>query len=394
MKQLLDGNEAAAIAAKLAKVKVISAYPITPQTAVVEKLSEFVASGDLEAEFIKVESEHSAMSACIGAAATGVRTFTATSSQGLMLMSEMLFVASGLRLPIVMTNANRSLSAPLSIWCDQQDSMAVRDAGWIQLYCEDNQEVIDTTIQAFKIAEETLIPVIVCYDGYILSHTAEPIEVPEQHDVDGFLPPYSYPTPLNPEHPVTMGAVGVPDYYTEFRYALQKAVRDSKETILSVDREFKKKFGRGYGLVEKYRSDDAKIIAVTAGSLAGTVKDVVDKYRKKGSKIGLVRVRSFRPFPDEELVEAIGDAKAIAVIEKDISLGSAGALYLDVVAALSKVKSPPLALNFICGLGGRDVSPLQIRTAVRETAKAAEKRKVKQPVMWLGLREKVVGLEE
>ncbi|MEW6222540.1 MAG: pyruvate synthase subunit PorA [Candidatus Hadarchaeota archaeon] len=394
MKQLLDGNEAAAIAAKLAKVKVISAYPITPQTVVVEKLSEFVASGDLEAEFIKVESEHSAMSACIGAAATGVRTFTATSSQGLMLMSEMLFVASGLRLPIVMTNANRSLSAPLSIWCDQQDSMAVRDAGWIQLYCEDNQEIIDTTIQAFKIAEETLVPVMVCYDGYILSHTAEPVEVPEQHEVDGFLPPYNYPTPLNPERPVTMGAVGVPDYYTEFRYVLQKAVMDSKETILNVGREFKKKFGRGHGLVEKYRSDDAKIIVVTAGSLAGTVKDVVDKYRKKGSKIGLVRVRSFRPFPDEELVEAIGDAKAVAVIEKDISLGSAGALYLDVVAALSKVKSPPMALNFICGLGGRDVSPLQIRTAVKETAKAAEKRKVKQSVRWLGLREKEVGLEE
>lgn len=394
MRKLLDGNEAAALAAKLARVKVIPAYPITPQTTVVEHLADFVANGELDAEFMKVESEHSAMSACIGAAATGARSFTATSSQGLMLMSEMLFVAAGLRLPIVMTNANRSLSAPLSIWCDQQDSMAVRDSGWVQLYCENNQEIMDTTLQAFRIAEETLLPVMVCYDGYILSHTAEPVEVPDQNEVDGFIPPYKYPYPLNPENPVTIGAVGVPDYYMEFRYMLQKAMRASQKEIVNVGKDFKKKFGRGYGLVERYHSDDAKILLLTIGSLSSSAKDIVDRYRKRGEKIGLVRVRSFRPFPVGELIDAIGHAKAVAVIEKDVSLGSAGGLFLDAAASFINVKPKPLMLNFICGLAGRDVSPLQIREAVREAAKAAENGKVKHAVRWLGLREKLVGLEK
>jgi len=394
VRKLLDGNEAAALAAKLARVKVIPAYPITPQTTVVEHLADFVANGELDAEFMKVESEHSAMSACIGAAATGARSFTATSSQGLMLMSEMLFVAAGLRLPIVMTNANRSLSAPLSIWCDQQDSMAVRDSGWVQLYCENNQEIMDTTLQAFRIAEETLLPVMVCYDGYILSHTAEPVEVPDQNEVDGFIPPYKYPYPLNPENPVTIGAVGVPDYYMEFRYMLQKAMRASQKEIVNVGKDFKKKFGRGYGLVERYHSDDAKILLLTIGSLSSSAKDIVDRYRKRGEKIGLVRVRSFRPFPVGELIDAIGHAKAVAVIEKDVSLGSAGGLFLDAAASFINVKPKPLMLNFICGLAGRDVSPLQIREAVREAAKAAENGKVKHAVRWLGLREKLVGLEK
>ncbi|MDI6642709.1 MAG: hypothetical protein QMD95_01450, partial [Candidatus Hodarchaeaceae archaeon] len=386
MKQILDGNEATAIAAKLARVKVVSAYPITPQTAVVEKLAEFIANGELDAEYIKVESEHSAMSACIGAAATGVRTFTATSSQGLMLMSEMLFVASGLRLPIVMANVNRSLSAPLSIWCDQQDSMAVRDSGWIQLYCENNQEILDTTLQAFRVAEELLLPVMVCYDGYILSHTAEPVEVPEQADVDGFLPPYKYPYPLDPERPVTMGPLGVPEYYTEFRYMLQRATRESQERIVSVDKEFKKRFGRSYGLIERYHSDDAKIILLTIGSLSSSVKDIVDRYRKRGKKIGLVRVRSFRPFPDGELIDALGHAKAVAVLEKNISLGSAGGLFLDAAASFINVEPAPLMLDFVCGLAGRDISPHQIREAVREADKAAKTGKVKHAARATGLR--------
>lgn len=394
MKIIMDGNEAAALAAKLARVKVISAYPITPQTTVVEKLAEYTANGELDAEFIKVESEHSAMSTCIGAAATGVRTFTATSSQGLMLMSEMLFVASGLRLPIVMTNANRSLSAPLSIWCDQQDSMAVRDSGWIQLYCENNQEILDTTIQAFKVAEELLVPVMVCYDGYILSHTVEPVDVPEQAEIDSFLPPYKYQYPLDPEKPATLGAVGVPEYYTEFRYMLQNAVRDSKGTLVKVDREFKKRFGRGYGLLEKYQSDDANVILLTMGSLASSSKDIVDSYRKHGEKVGLVKLKSFRPFPVEELVDALGHAKAIAVLEKDISLGYAGGLFLDAAAAFVNASRRPLMLNFIGGLAGRDVSSLHIRQAIRAAAKAAETSKVKRVVNWLGLREKVVGVEK
>jgi len=391
VKEVLDGNEAAATAAKLARVKVVSAYPITPQTTIVEKLAEFIADGELDAEYIKVESEHSALSACIGAAATGVRSFTATSSQGLMLMSEMLFVASGLRLPIVMTNVNRSLSAPLSIWCDQQDSMAVRDSGWVQLYCENNQEILDSTLQAFRVAEELLLPVMVCFDGYILSHTAEPVEIPEQAAVDEFLPVYKFPYPLDPEKPVTMGPLGVPEYYEESRYMLQEAARASKEKLVEVDKEFKRCFGRSYGLIERYHSDDADVILLTMGSLTSSAKEVVDTYRKQGEKVGLVKVRSFRPFPAKELIGALEQAKAVAVFEKDISLGSAGGLFLDVAASFINVKPAPLMLNFICGLAGRDVSPIQIKEAVRAATKAAETGRVRRTVRWLGLRKEVLG---
>lgn len=390
MKQIIDGNEAAALAAKLARVKVISAYPITPQTTVVEKLAEYVSNGELDAEFIKVESEHSAMSACIGAAATGVRAFTATSSQGLLLMSEMLYVASGLRLPIVMTNANRSVSAPLSIWCDQQDSMTVRDSGWIQLYCENNQEILDTTIQAFRIAEELLLPVMVCYDGYILSHTVEPVDCPEQAEVDAFLPPYHYPYALDPEKPVTMGPVGVPEYYMEFRYLLHKAVQEAKAKIIEIDEEFKRRFGRGYGILEKYHCDDAEVVILTMGSLSSSSREIVDSLRKKGERVGMVKLKSFRPFPAEEIVATLGRAKAVAVLEKDISLGYAGGLFIDTAAAFANVKRAPLMINFICGLAGRDVTSAQIEQAVRETQRAAETGEAGERVRWLGLQEKLI----
>lgn len=393
MKQVLTGNEAAAIGAKLARAKVISAYPITPQTAIVEKLSEFVANGELEAEFVKVESEHSALSVCLGASATGVRTFTATSSQGLALMSEILYVVSGMRLPIVMTNVNRSLSAPLSIWCDQQDSISVRDSGWVQLYCENNQEILDSVIQAYRVAEEMLLPVMVCFDGYILSHTAEPVDVPNQKEVDGFLPPYKLPHLLDPNKPVTMGPVGVPEYYEEFKCMLQEAMLEARRKLAEVDRAFGKRFGRRYGLIERYRSDDADILLLTMGSLSGTAKELIDWYRKRGERVGLVRVRSFRPFPAKELVKTLGNAKAVAVLEKDISVGWTGALFADIAAAFINVRKKPLLMNFICGLGGRDVSPLQIREAIRAAARAAETGEVKKPVRWLGLREKLVGLK-
>jgi len=390
MMQIIDGNEAVALAAKLARVKVISAYPITPQTTVVEKLAEYISNGELDAEFIKVESEHSAMSACIGAAATGVRAFTATSSQGLLLMSEMLYVASGLRLPIVMTNANRSVSAPLSIWCDQQDSMTVRDSGWIQLYCENNQEILDTTIQAFRIAEELLLPVMVCYDGYILSHTLEPVDCPEQSEVDAFLPEYHYPYALDPEKPVTMGPVGVPEYYMEFRYLLQKAVQESKAKIVEIDHEFKKRFGRGYGILEEYRSDDAEVVILTMGSLSSCCKEIVDSLRQRGEKVGLVKLKSFRPFPTEEIIEALGRTKAVAVVEKDISLGHAGGLFIDTAAAFVNTREAPLMINFICGLAGRDVTSALLEQAVRETQRAAETGRVEKKIRWLGLQEKLV----
>ena len=393
MKQVLSGNETAAIAAKLARVRVVSAYPITPQTAVVETLAEFVADGELDAEFIKVESEHSAMSACIGAAATGVRTFTATCSQGLALMSEMLYIAAGLRLPIVMVNVNRALSAPINIWGDQQDSISVRDSGWVQLYCESNQEILDTTLQAFRISEELLLPVMVCYDGFILSHTSEPVDVPEQREVDEFLPPYEIPFQLDPANPVTMGPLGVPEYYQETRYALEGAMRMAKKKILEVDREFGRRFRRRYGLLEEYRSKDANVLLLTMGSLAGSAKEIIDRYRARGEKVGLVKLRCFRPFPVRELIEAIGHAKAVAVLEKDISMGTAGALFLDTAASFINVaERRPLMLDFICGLGGRDVGPLQIAEALRGAGKAAEEGRVKRAVRWLGLREKVVGV--
>jgi len=392
LKQVLTGNEVAALGAKLARVNVIAAYPITPQTAVVEKLAEFVADGELNAEFMKVESEHSALSACIGASAVGARAFTATSSQGLMLMSEMLFIAAGLRMPIVVANANRALSAPLNIWCDQQDSFVVRDSGCVQIYCEDNQEVLDSIIQAYRVAEELLLPVMVCYDGFILSHTAEPVEVPEQVEVDKFLPPYKHPHPLDPDKPVTMGPMGVPEYYEEFRCMLQQAMCVAKQKLVDVDREFGKRFGRRYGLLERYKSDNADVLLLTAGSLSSSAKELIDRYRKRGERVGLVKVRAYRPFPAEELVEALGHAKAVAVLEKDISLGWAGALFTDVSAAFVNVKKAPLIMDFICGLGGRDVSQLQIREALRAAARAAETGEVRRPVRWLGLREKIVGL--
>lgn len=389
MKRVMTGNEAAAIAAKLGRVQVISAYPITPQTIVVERLAEYVADGELDAEFIKVESEHSAMSACIGAAAAGARTFTATSSQGLMLMAEMLFVASGLRLPIVMTNANRSLSAPLSIWCDQQDSMAVRDSGWIQLYCENNQEILDLTLQSFRIAGKALLPVMVCYDGYILSHTAEAVDVPTDKEMGGFIPPYGFPYPLDPEKPVTIGAVGLPEYYTEFRHILQRAMLDSKEIISETGKEFELKFGRKYGLVEKYRSDDADVILVTMGSLASSIKEVVDERREKGEKVGLVRPIAYRPFPAEELIEAVKKSKAIAVLEKDISLGSSGGLFLDISTALATARLNTPAVNYICGLAGRDITPADLNSVVDEISKVSKSGEVGQAVRWLGLRKDI-----
>ncbi|MEM2289409.1 MAG: hypothetical protein QXK27_02340 [Candidatus Hadarchaeales archaeon] len=390
MRLLLSGNEAAALAAKLARVRVIAAYPITPQTAVVEKLSEYIADGELDAEMIRVESEHSALSACIGAAAAGVRSFTATSSQGLMLMSEILFVASGMRVPLVMANVNRSLSAPLSIWCDQQDSMAVRDCGWIQLYCENNQEILDFLLQAFKIAERTLLPVMVCYDGYILSHMAEVVEVPEQAHVDEFLPPYSYPYQLDPSKPLTLGPVGVPEFYEEIRFTHHEALLKAEEEIGSVMKQFAQRFGRQYSPVEGYRLEDAEVVFVSMGSLCGTIREVVNALRMAGEKVGLVKVTLYRPFPGEKLKRMLAGKKIVAVLEKDISAGATGALYSDLATCFVGEKSPYM-LNFICGLGGRDVTKEDLREAVKISLRAAEEKSEKR-VMWLGLREAVVGV--
>lgn len=388
MKQVMTGNESAATAAKQARVKVVPAYPITPQTSIMEKLSEYVAQGELDAEFLKMESEHSVMSACIGAAAAGVRTFTATSSQGLLLMAEILFIASGLRMPLVMANVNRAVAAPLNILGDQTDSFALRDCGWAQIYCENAQEVFDTIIQAFRIAEEALVPVMVCYDGYILSHTTEVVDIPEQKLVDEFLPPYSYAYALDPERPLSIGAFSPPEHYMEFRHAHHEALAGCKEKVVRAGTDFYHIFGRQYDLMECYHSDDAHIVLVTLGSLAGTIKDIVDEYRRDGESVGMLKARLFRPFPGVEIVEALKNAKLVAVLEKDISPGQVGVLFTALAAAfMSSEKVPPLMISFVCGLGGRDVTKADLRDAVGQCKEALKCGEARPRLRWLGLKE-------
>lgn len=358
MKDILEGSMAAAEAAKLCRPKVVAAYPITPQTHIVEDLASMVANGELDAEYIKVESEHSAMSACVGASAAGVRTFTATSSQGLELMHEILYIASGMRLPIVMINANRAVSAPISIWNDQQDSMGQRDVGWLHLFAETNQEVLDLIIQAYKIAEnhDILLPVMVCMDGFTLTHTVEPVDVPEHEEVDSFLPEYKPLYHLDTENPMTFGPIAFPNSYMEFRKMQWDAMEKSKEVIKEVTSEFKEKFGRsaGNGLVEEYNMENARYALVAMGSVSGTIKDVID-----GTDVGLVRVVSYRPFPTKELRNALKDVEAVGVIEKDVSIGLGGALWIELKALIDNP-----CCGFVAGLGGRDIKLRDIQKII------------------------------
>ena len=353
MKKTLSGSQAVAEAVKLCEPKVVAAYPITPQTGIIETLAEMIANGDLDSEMIRVESEHSAISACIGAQATGVRTYTATASAGLALMHEMLFIASGMRMPIVMTVANRSLSAPLSIWNDQQDSFAERDSGWVQLYCENAQEAFDTHIQAFKIAEELHSPVMVCIDGYVVTHTYEQVDLLEKDKIRKFLPGYIPENPLNPAKPVTLGPVGAPDSYMDFKKQQQDTLENAKPVIKNVNREFTSAFGRGYGngLIETVNLEGKEHALITIGSVAGTARELLEK-----EDIGMIRIKTLRPFPTEELMKACQGLRSIGVLEKDISLGANGALYDEVKAALYSLGSRPKMLGFIAGLGGRDIT--------------------------------------
>ncbi|MGN1321505.1 MAG: pyruvate synthase subunit PorA [Methanosphaera sp.] len=376
--KVISSAEAIAEAVKRARPSVIPVYPITPQTVISERLADYVADGDLDAHYIRVESEHSAMSASIGAAGTGVRVFTATSSQGLAYMHEPVFAAAGMRVPIVMANANRALSAPINIWNDQQDSISERDSGWIQIYAETAQEAFDTILQAYKIAEnpDVSVPVMVCVDGFILTHTVEPVDLLSQEDVDSFLPKYqrghSY---LDPEDPMSIGTLADSNYYLEIRHDLEVAIENSKAVIEEVGKEFGEKFGRTYGLIEEYKSEDADIIILAMGSICGTIKDVIDEQREQGKKVGLVRVRSYRPFPKEALKAAVKDAK-LAVLDKNISFSSGGALYLDSCSALDNE-----IYGFIIGLGGRDITPSDIEEIIEKTENPTKK------VEWIGLRE-------
>ena len=357
--KIITGTSAAAEAARLCDVDVIAAYPITPQTTAVEKLADFVANGELDAEYIKVESEHSAMSACMGASAVGARTFTATSSQGLALMHEMLFAASGMRLPIIMMNANRALSAPINIWNDQQDSISQRDTGWIQMYAEDNQETLDLIVQAFRVGEHenVLLPVMVNLDGFILTHTVEPVTLPDEDAVKEFVgiyePKHTY---MDPDRPITQGAVGVPEYYMESKYDVQKALENAEGVILKINKEYSEKFGRvnGNGLIEEYNLENAKTVFVAMGSICGTIKEVIDRLKEKGEEYGLLRIITYRPLPTKHIKEALKNAENIAILDKNIILGmDKGALFVDLAQTLKDKKTA----NYIIGLGGRDIKP-------------------------------------
>ncbi|WP_175059658.1 pyruvate synthase subunit PorA [Thermococcus sp. 2319x1] len=392
MRKVMKGNEAAAWAAKLAKPKVVAAFPITPSTLVPEKISEFVADGEMDAEFIKVESEHSAISACVGASAAGVRTFTATASQGLALMHEILFIAAGMRLPIVMAIGNRALSAPINIWNDWQDTISERDAGWIQFYAENNQEALDLILIAFKVAEDerVLLPAMVGFDAFILTHTVEPVEIPDQEVVDEFLgeyvPKHAY---LDPARPITQGALAFPAHYMEARYTVWEAMENARKVIKEVFDEFEKKFGRRYHMIEEYKTDDAEIILLTMGSLAGTLKEFVDKKREEGVKIGAAKMTVYRPFPIEEIRALAKKTKVLAILEKDISFGIGGAVFADTSRALINEKEKPIVLDFILGLGGRDVTFENLEEVVEISKKALEGEKVEE-VNWIGLRKEIL----
>ena len=362
-------------AAKLANVDVVAAYPITPQTHIVEHLAELVAEGELDASYVPVESEHSAMSACLGSAAVGARTFTATAGQGLELMHEVLYVASSMQLPIVMTVANRALSAPLSVWGDHSDVMAVRDTGWIQIFTEDGQEVFDSVLCAFKIAEDprVLLPVMVHLDGFHLSHMIEPILIEEQEKVTRFLPPNKYPFPLNPDKPVSMGTFAPPIIYSEAKRAQENNIQKSKAVIKEVWDDFNKQFGRQYQPVETYRTEGAKTLLLTMGSFSQTAMTAIDELRDKGQDVGLVRFRLWRPFPVEEFRDAIQDAGTIIVLDRAYSTGGqAGPVCSEVRSVLYNQPNRPNIVNIIGGIGGRDITVKHFKEIINKGIDMAE----------------------
>ncbi len=389
MKKVIVGNHAVSWGVKLARAEVIAAYPITPQTQVVEELSEMCASGELKARFIKVESEHSAMSACIGASAAGARAFTATSAQGLVLMHELLHWAAGGRLPIVMADINRALAPGWTVWTDQNDTLSQRDTGWIQLYCETNQEVLDTTVQAFKLAETVGLPVMIVLDAFYLSHTSEPVDIPDPKDVDSFLPKRVPEFKLDTDDPHAYGALTTPAVYMEMRLRQQEAMERARTVVDQVDEEWGQRFGRRYGAIESYRTEGAELVLVTSGTVTSTSRYVVDALREKGEKVGLVKVKMFRPFPTEALRRALAGVPHVAVLDRNISPGRSGIFAEEIRAALYDVpvEQRPAIHGYIIGLGGRDVTPETIIDCVdrtRETAKTG--KPAAREDQWVGVK--------
>lgn len=382
MKKVLEGAHAVSEAVRLANVKVMSAYPITPQTHIVEALSEFCSDGTMDARFICVESGHSAMAAVIGASSGGVRTFTATSSHGLALMHELLHWASGARLPIVMAEVNRALGPGWNIWNDQTDSLAQRDTGWIQLYCEDGQETLDTTLQAFRLAEMVNLPVMVVMDAFFLSHTFEPVDVPSQEDVDRFLPPFRPRIQVEPGNPVAFGQMTPPPFYMEMRRNIQDAMEAATGGFADVEQAFGDVFGRRYGPLETVMCDDADVIVAVAGSAAGTCRQAVKELREQGEKIGLLKLKMFRPFPVEEVRLALGHSKKVAVLDRNFSFGASGIFAQEIRAALCNSDSRPPVFGYVAGLGGRDITTDTIKQIFHMT-KSEPRPKLES--VWVGL---------
>jgi len=385
-REFLSGNEAIAHGVRLCRPHVIAAYPITPQTTVVERLSEMVESGALNCEYLHVESEYSALSALIGASAVGARTFTATSSQGLLYMAECLHYASGGRFPIVMMNANRSLALPWNIYGDQRDSLSLLDCGWIQAYAEDAGESLDLVIQAFRIAEDKRVstPFMINLDGFVLTHTYESVLIPHQEDVDAFLPMFSTTNKMDFDNPVNIGFSSTPNNNMEFKYIQHKAMLDAKDVIKEVSDEFEKVFKRGYGaLTDKYKAEDADIILITIGSITSTARIIVDELRNKGWKVGLCKIRYMRPFPHEEISSL--NAKVIGVLEKDISFGYEGTVFTNVNSAFIKAEKCPKLINFIAGLGGRNITKHDIYGMFDMLKRAKNGEKIEQ-VQFVNLR--------
>jgi pyruvate/2-oxoacid:ferredoxin oxidoreductase alpha subunit len=389
VKKVIMGNHAVSWGVKLARADVIAAYPITPQTQVVEALSEMCGSGALKARFIKVESEHSAMAACIGASATGARAFTATSAQGLALMHELLHWAAGGRLPIVMADINRAMAPGWTVWTDQNDTLAQRDTGWIQFYCETNQEVLDTTIQAFKLGEKVDLPVMIVLDAFYLSHTSEPVDIPDQAEVDAFLPPRQARYRLDTSDPHSYGALTTPAVYMEMRLRQQEAMDQALVACDAIDEEWGRRFGRRYGAIETYRTDDAELVLVASGTITSTARYVVNSLRDKGEKVGLVKARMFRPFPTAALRQALAKTKHVAVLDRNISPGHSGIFAEEIRAALYDVPDTqrPGVHGYIVGLGGRDVTPETIIDCIDRTrATVASGKPTPREDLWVGVK--------
>ncbi len=378
MIRVITGDHAVAIAAKLCRVEVVPAYPITPQTLIIEHIADFISDGEMDAKFLTMDSEHSVMSAAVAASAAGARTFTATSSQGLAFMHEMVYAAAPLRLPVVMANANRTLASPTGIWCEHNDSMAERGSGWLQVYVEDNQEALDMVIQGYRIAEDkrVLLPMMPCLDGFVLTHTVEPVEIPEQQDVDHFLPPYTPDIILDPVRPAMIGAFMPAEYIMEMRRQTVGAMESAKNVIQEINDEFANAFGRDYGgMIDTYQIEDAEAALITMGTVTSTARQVVNEFRQNGKKVGLIKLRFFRPFPSERLRQALSDIKAVGVVDRSISYHAGGPAYDEVRSALYGMTVP--VINHLTGIGGRDVTEEQIRDMLEITLRAAKGEKVK-----------------